>query len=172
MMLTVLVVYDNPVNPTGHAIAAETAGDVAAGLIQLSSVVQGVYARVSERYGMTPVQARLLCVLLAGPRRMADLAQSFGVEKAALTGLMDRTERRGFARRSPVPGDRRALQATLTDAGRQAAAAFHADVGAELGRLVAHLTPREREEFGAMLAGVVARYRALALASDDESPTA
>jgi DNA-binding MarR family transcriptional regulator len=157
-----LVVYDILVNPTGHAIAADAPADVATGLIQLSSVVQGVYARVSERHGMTPVQAKLLCVLLAGPRRMAELAQSFGVEKAALTGLMDRTERRGFARRSPVPGDRRALQATLTDAGKQAAAAFHAEVGAELSQLVAHLTPRERERFGAMTAGIIAGYRALA----------
>jgi DNA-binding MarR family transcriptional regulator len=32
---------------------------------------------------------------------MGDLAQCFGVEKAALTGLVDRVERRGLATRSP-----------------------------------------------------------------------
>jgi DNA-binding MarR family transcriptional regulator len=94
--------------------------DVASGLLQLTTLVQAIYACVSERHDLTPVQARLLCVLLDGPRGMAELAHCFGVEKAALTGLMDRAERRGLARRSPVPGDRRALQATLTDAGRRA----------------------------------------------------
>jgi DNA-binding MarR family transcriptional regulator len=87
---------------------------------------------------------------------MAELAHCFGVEKAALTGLMDRAERRGLARRSPVPGDRRALQATLTDAGRRAAAAFHTEVGAELSRLVAPLAPHDREHFRSALAEIIA----------------
>ena len=39
-----------------------------------------------------------------GPGGMAELAQCFGVEKAALTGLMDRAERRGLAQRSALPG--------------------------------------------------------------------
>ncbi|MGH3206044.1 MAG: MarR family winged helix-turn-helix transcriptional regulator [Streptosporangiaceae bacterium] len=139
------------------AQAAGGAGaDVAGGLLQLAAAVQAIYARVSERHDLTPVQARLLCVLLDGPRGMAELARCFGVEKAALTGLMDRAERRGLARRSPVPGDRRALQATLTDTGRRAAAAFHTEVGAELGRLVAPLAPADREHFRAALAEIIA----------------
>jgi hypothetical protein len=64
---------------------------------------------------------------------------------------MDRAERRGLAQRSAVPGDRRALQATLTDAGRRAAAAFHTEVGAELSRLVAPLAPHDREHFRSAL---------------------
>ena len=132
--------------------------DVVRGLLQLSTAVQAIYACVSERHDLTPVQARLLCVLLDGPRGMAELAHCFGVEKAALTGLMDRAERRGLARRSPVPGDRRALQATLTDTGRRAAAAFHAEVGAELSGLVAPLAPAEREHFRAALAQIIAGH--------------
>ena len=141
----------------GLGIGADA--DVAAGLIQLTTLVQAIYARVSERHDLTPVQARLLCVLLDGPRGMAELAHCFGVEKAALTGLMDRAERRGLARRSPVPGDRRALQVTLTDAGQQAAAAFHAEIGAELSRLVAPLAPRDREQFRATMAEIIASRR-------------
>jgi DNA-binding MarR family transcriptional regulator len=130
--------------------------DVATGLVHLTGLVQSIYARVSERHDLTPVQAKLLCVLLDGPRGMAELAQSFGVEKAALTGLMDRAERRGIARRSPVPGDRRALQATLTDAGQRAALAFHAEVNEELGRLLLPLAPRDRERFCGAMATVIA----------------
>jgi DNA-binding MarR family transcriptional regulator len=133
--------------------------DVATGLVQLTGLVQGIYARISERHELTPVQARLLCVLLDGPRGMAELAQCFGVEKAALTGLMDRAERRGLAQRSPVPGDRRALQVTLTDAGQQAAAAFHAEVSAELSRLVSSLAPRDRDHFARTMAEILAQCR-------------
>lgn len=132
---------------------------MAAGLVQLTGLVQGVYASISERHELTPVQAKLLCVLLDGPRGMAELAQHFGVEKAALTGLMDRAERRGLARRAPVPGDRRAYQATLTDAGREAAIAFHAEVRAEMERLVAPLTPEDRERFAGALSRVISGVR-------------
>ena len=130
--------------------------DAAAGLVRLTTLVQAIYARVSERHELTPVQARLLCVLLDGPRGMAELAHCLGVEKAALTGLMDRAERRGLARRSPVPGDRRALQVTLTDAGQRAAAAFHAEIGAELSRLVSSLAPDDREHFRRIMAEIIA----------------
>jgi DNA-binding MarR family transcriptional regulator len=61
-----------------------------------------------------------------------------------------------------VPGDRRALQATLTDAGRRAAAAFHAEVGAELSHLVAPLAPADREHFRAALTEIIAGHGAIA----------
>ncbi|WP_460343287.1 MarR family winged helix-turn-helix transcriptional regulator [Actinoallomurus acanthiterrae] len=143
----------------GRAGAGETHIDVATGLVQLTGLVQALYTRVSERHDLTPVQARLLCVLLDGPRGMAELAQCFGVEKAALTGLMDRAERRGLAQRSPVPGDRRALQVTLTDAGHQAAIAFHAEVSAELGHLISPLADDDREHFRSTMAQLIATCR-------------
>ncbi|MFI7129510.1 MarR family winged helix-turn-helix transcriptional regulator [Nonomuraea sp. NPDC050153] len=133
--------------------------DVATGLVQLTSLVQGIYTRISERHDLTPVQAKLLCVLLGGPRGMAELARSFGVEKAALTGLMNRAERRGLAQRSSVPGDRRAVQVTLTDTGRQAAIAFHSEVSAELGRLTSQLAPDDREHLRSTLAAIITRCR-------------
>lgn len=170
MALTIFSVYCNHVSETVQA-APRTAAkaprggmdgtdtDVATALVQLTSLVQAVYARVSERHDLTPVQAKLLCVLMAGPRGMAELARHFGVEKAALTGLTDRAQRRGLVRRSPVPGDRRALQVTLTDAGRRAATAFHAEVGEELDRLLAPLPPKDREHFRATMAGIIAGCR-------------
>lgn len=124
-------------------------------LIQLSRIVQDIHARTSQRHGLPPVQAKLLCVLASGPRGMAELAQCFGVERAALTGLVDRAERRGFVSRSPVTGDRRALHVTLTSSGRQAAAAFHADASAELNQLLSPLAPSDRENFRTALAKII-----------------
>jgi DNA-binding MarR family transcriptional regulator len=129
----------------------------AAGLFQLSCLVQGIYARVAERHDLTPLQARLVCTLADRPRGLTDLARCFEVEKAALTGLADRAERRGLVQRSPVPGDRRALRVTPTETGRRAAAAFHAEVNAELSRLLAPLSPHDREHFRSMMAQILER---------------
>lgn len=105
------------------------------------------------------MQAKLLCVLIGGPRGMAELAQLFGVEKAALTGLVDRIEKRGLAVRSAVPGDRRAVRVTLTEAGRQAASAFHADMGEALGRLTEPIPAGDREQFRSTVEGIITRCR-------------
>ncbi|WP_427895877.1 MarR family winged helix-turn-helix transcriptional regulator [Kribbella sp. GL6] len=133
--------------------------DTGTGLIQLMTLVQGIYATVSERHELTPVQAKLLCVLIGGPRGMAELAQLFGVEKAALTGLMDRIEKRGLAVRSAVPGDRRAVRVTLTEAGRQAASAFHSDMGEALGQLTEPIPEGDREQFRSTVEGIIMRCR-------------
>jgi DNA-binding MarR family transcriptional regulator len=145
----------------GQPTAADDshADDATTGLFQLACLVQGTYARVSERHDLTPVQARLLCILADGPRGMAELARCFDVEKAALTGLIDRAERRGLVKRSPVPGDRRALRVTPTDTGRRAAAAFHAEVNAELSRLLAPLAPQDRQHFRNTMAEVLRQSR-------------
>ena len=48
---------------------------------------------------------------------------------------------------------------TLTDAGHRAAAAFNADVGAELSLLVAPLAEQDREHFRSTIAEIIASCR-------------
>jgi DNA-binding MarR family transcriptional regulator len=126
----------------------------AEGLIELSRLVQAAFTRVAASHDLTPVQGRLLCVLAQAPRGMAELARAFGVERAALTGLIDRAERRGLVERRAVPGDRRAVSVSLTPDGSNASARFHAAVTAELLRLLAPLAPAERAAFRAALAAI------------------
>ena len=129
---------------------------VADGLIRLSALTQSAFTRTAERHGLPAAQARLLCMLAAGPRRMSELAGLLGIEKAALTGLADRAERRGLVARTSVPGDRRAVSVALTPEGREVAAAFHRDVSDSLERLAGVLPPDERGRFGRSLARVTA----------------
>jgi DNA-binding MarR family transcriptional regulator len=124
------------------------------GLIQLSHLVQAAFTRVAALHDLTPVQGRLLCVLAQAPRGMAELARAFGVERAALTGLIDRAERRGLVERRAVPGDRRAVRVSLTHDGSRTAAGFHAAATAELLRLLDPLAPAERAAFRAALATI------------------
>jgi DNA-binding MarR family transcriptional regulator len=132
---------------------ADQAADAMA-LIQLSRLVQAAFARVADRHELPPMRARLLCVLAGSTRGMAELAREFGVEKAALTGLVDRAERHGLVERRAVPGDRRAVSVALTPAGLRAATRFHADVTAELGQLTTTLTTTERADFRIALATI------------------
>ena len=125
-------------------------------LIRLTALTRSVFARVAEAHGLPSAQARMMCVLAGGPRRMSELAGLLDIEKAALTGLADRAERRGLIARAPVPGDRRALSVGLTPEGRTAAAAFHRDVSAELADLTAVLPTGERARFGRSLARITA----------------
>jgi DNA-binding MarR family transcriptional regulator len=177
MTLTICTVYHEIVTarvqagPASAGAAAQTGGPPrggedqfadAMGLIQLSRLVQAVFARVADRHELTPMQARLLCVLAESPRGMAGLAREFGVEKAALTGLVDRAERRGLVERRAVPGDRRAVSVTLTPAGLRTAGGFHAEVTAELGQLMGSLTAGERASFRTALATITLAAEAVA----------
>jgi DNA-binding MarR family transcriptional regulator len=153
-----------------HTGANDATADATTALVALSGLVHGLYARISQRHNLTPVQAKLLCILAEGQRGMADLAQCFGVEKAALTGLVDRAERRGLVKRMPVHGDRRALHVTLTDVGRRSASAFHGEVTAELEQLLSPLTPRERDNFREAMAAIIAECRARPPEMIAESP--
>jgi DNA-binding MarR family transcriptional regulator len=143
-------------NEAGDPLTAAGEHPVADGLIRLSVLAQSAFARTAERHGLPAAQARLLCVLAAGPQRMSELAGLLGIEKAALTGLADRAERRGLIARAAVPGDRRAVSVALTPQGRDAATAFHRDVSDALERLAEVLPPDERERFCRSLARVTA----------------
>ncbi|MDA5147422.1 MarR family transcriptional regulator [Streptomyces sp. AD681] len=150
-------VTDAPAPADGAPPGTQTAveADVTA-LIQLSGLVRDTFQRVAERHDLTPVQARMLCVLAEKPRGMAELARLFGVGKANLTGLVDRAAQRHLVERSLVPGDRRAVQVVLTDDGRRSALAFHQSVIEELDRLLAPLAPQARADFRKS-AGVIAQ---------------
>jgi DNA-binding MarR family transcriptional regulator len=121
--------------------------DLATGLVRLARLVDSVFARVSGEHELTATQARTLCILVEQPRGMAELAGLLGIDKAGITGLVDRIERRGLAGRTRVPGDRRALRVRLTAAGQRAAVAVHDQVCAELDALTAGLAPADRERF-------------------------
>ena len=129
-------------------------------LMDLAIVLAGTVERVAEEHELTPMQARLLCGLAGRPLRMVDLAHLLGVEKAALTGLVDRAERRGLVERLPVSGDRRAVRVALTGDGGQAMQAFEAGVASALDELLEPLPVKDRAEFRRLASAVVGAARA------------
>jgi len=74
--------------------------------------------RVLARMGLTPNDARALSALdVAAGRTMRSLADEWGCDASNATLIIDRLERRGFAERRAMPGDRRVKLVVLTAAG-------------------------------------------------------
>src|SRR5262245_44660164 len=71
---------------------------------------QGVLysATVAERLGLASSDLECLdIVVLGGPATAGALAEATGLTSGAITGVIDRLERAGFARRERDPSDRR-----------------------------------------------------------------
>jgi DNA-binding MarR family transcriptional regulator len=116
----------------------------AAALVRLCFLVQRVYAQTSRDHDLTPQQAKLVCVLLSGPVCMAELGESLSLEKSSLTGLVDRTEQRGYVARARNTDDRRVWMVELTTAGEALARRFHGHV-IERVQALADLDPADRQ---------------------------
>ena len=90
----------------------------------------------------TIAQYRALVVLASrGPQRQVDLAAALGVTPSTAGRMCDRLVRKGLIRRHRTRADRRAVQVSITAAGRdvvdQATARRRALIAAILGRLPA-----------------------------------
>jgi DNA-binding MarR family transcriptional regulator len=72
----------------------------------------------SEGVKVTHVQTGILFLLKQkNGRTMSELSQILGSDNSTMTGLVDRLEKSGFARRESNPGDRRALLIHITEEG-------------------------------------------------------
>jgi DNA-binding MarR family transcriptional regulator len=76
----------------------------------LATAIVTFHEAVARRLGVTAADQRVLGVLgrmsVATPSR---LAEATGLTSGAITGIVDRLERAGFARRAPNPDDRRSV---------------------------------------------------------------
>ncbi|MEU0154945.1 MarR family winged helix-turn-helix transcriptional regulator [Micromonospora fulviviridis] len=80
---------------------------------------------LAEHHGLTSAGMRVLLVLLgAGDSTHREMAERCFVRPATLTGIVDTLERDGFVARRRDPGDRRSVQLSLTDKGREHALAI------------------------------------------------
>ncbi|MFR9776956.1 MarR family winged helix-turn-helix transcriptional regulator [Micromonospora sp. MS34] len=80
---------------------------------------------LAEHHGLTSAGMRVLLVLVrAGDSTHREMAERCFVRPATLTGIVDTLERDGFVTRKRDPNDRRSVQLTLTDKGREHALAI------------------------------------------------
>ncbi|MGH8876982.1 MAG: MarR family winged helix-turn-helix transcriptional regulator [Stackebrandtia sp.] len=129
---------------------------LAPALIRLAHHVNHVFADASREHGITPQQAQLLCLLIAGPVGMTELSRTLRLEKSSLTGLVDRVERRGLVRRVRGDCDRRSYLVALTEQGTALADAAHAAVVARLETCAARLPQGDRDQLATIITGMFA----------------
>ncbi|KAB1913262.1 MarR family winged helix-turn-helix transcriptional regulator [Micromonospora sp. AMSO31t] len=80
---------------------------------------------LAEHHGLTSAGMRVLLVLLrAGDSTHREMAERCFVRPATLTGIVDTLERDDFVARRRDPDDRRSVQLSLTDKGREHALAI------------------------------------------------
>jgi DNA-binding MarR family transcriptional regulator len=121
-----------PSRPTRAALVADLnrAAREASGLGNLFAHA------VAQRLGVNPTDVECLGVIAAADRTTAgDLARATGLTTGAITGVIDRLEKAGLARRERDSGDRRKVYVRMTAAGGTRAAAFYGPLGRAVDRL-------------------------------------
>src|SRR5262245_61591001 len=94
---------------------------------------------------LRPGQYSVLALLGHKPGlKQSEVAAALGIQRANFVALFDRLERRGLARRSAAPNDRRSNALHLTEEGERLLARANAIVAAIEGRLDAKLGPGGR----------------------------
>lgn len=107
--------------------------------------------------GLTPRSFSALSLAAETPGiTQSELSRILGIERSGLVAIIDDLELRGYLKRVPVAGDRRAQALTLTKAGHAAYDGMLARVRAHEDRLMAHLGAGERE----ILLGILRKLHA------------
>ncbi|MFI6449578.1 MarR family winged helix-turn-helix transcriptional regulator [Kitasatospora sp. NPDC050543] len=122
---------------------------------RLAGATAGYYRRfaaVAAAHGLTPMQGKMLG-LLRHPMPMRALADLLGCDASNVTGIVDRLEARGLARREADPADRRIKNVLLTEEGEAAVRCIRAEVATGLPGLE-QLDESERRALGDLLARV------------------
>jgi DNA-binding MarR family transcriptional regulator len=99
----------------------------------------------------------------------AELADSTGVTRATMSGLLDGLEKENFVHRAIDPRDRRAVRVVLTDSGREFIEQIMPHYGRWIKWVVEPLTESERSQLMAVLQKVQCR---LATAVEEHSVAA
>jgi MarR family transcriptional regulator for hemolysin len=114
---------------------------------------------LAEAGGSVPMWLVLTSLMGESWPAQQHLAQALRIEGPTLTRHLDGLEEAGLVVRRPAPGDRRAVQVELTDAGRTKHADLRQAVIAFNRRLTSGLDEAELEELRVLLARLEANAR-------------
>ena len=154
---------------------AKPAGDRAALLGRLyvagreiSAAAVMFHTAVAERQGLSATEEKALDLIdRFGPLTARDLGARSGLAPASVTGLIDRLERKGFARRAPNPADGRSVLIELVPDRADDLAPLFADWVDSLNELCAKYSDEELATIVDFLTESAARQRIATTAITD-----
>jgi DNA-binding MarR family transcriptional regulator len=117
-------------NMVGSETRVDSLTEAARALVRVARMLEHA---ASE---LTLPQYRLLVMVAGGDQRASKLAGRLALSKPTVTAAVDGLVERGLLIRSEVPGDRRAVDLSLTDDGRRALASTDAAIGERLARVL------------------------------------
>lgn len=144
---------------------------VVSALVRSAFLVDRTYENVARRHQLTAQQGQLLCVLMGKPEEgfgMGELGHVLGLAKSSLTGLVDRSLRRGLVRREADSADGRAVRVFLTGEGEKLAEEFFDETVVRIADLTAGLSSQEQSRLTGLLARLVLENQVPAVFGEDK----
>lgn len=130
---------------------------------ELSTAVVLFHEAVASRLGMNAAEWRCLGLLdLHGPTTAGGLAKLTGYTTGAITGIVDRLQKAGYARREKHPRDRRSViihPLRLPELRKQVGPIF-ASLGQAMTEAASHYTAKEQAAIGTYLERTIQVLRA------------
>ena len=143
---------------------------VVTALVRSAFLVDATYEQVARKHQLTSQQGQLLCVLMGKPEEgfgMGELVRTLGLAKSSLTGLVDRSLRRGLVRREADSTDGRAVRVFLTEEGDKAATEFYDETVQHIAELPVVLSGEEQAQLAKLLERLVLANQVPVVFGDD-----
>ncbi|MBZ0140382.1 MAG: MarR family transcriptional regulator [Pseudorhodoplanes sp.] len=126
------------------------------------------FVRCCAEFDIRPGQYAVLTVIENNPGlKQIDVSTALGIKRTNLVALIDLLEQRGFARREPVPADRRSYALHLTAKGKAFMSKLHARVDAHERQVRAALGEDAHDQLLPMMQRLIDTLGPLS--TDDES---
>ena len=126
--------------------------EVMDGLVQASFTVIALLSRAAAEHDLSLTQLRVLAILRDREPTIAGLATYLGLERSSVSGLVDRSVRRGLVRRDTSEEDGRAVRVSLTPDGQRLAAVLTEEIGGLLAPMIGSLGRADQKRLGTLLA--------------------
>jgi len=126
-------------------------------LLRTGSDLLTAFETILGKHGLSQGRFLTLIVLNRTPNKAINpstLAEKVGVKRATMTGLLDGLEGKGMIERVAHPEDRRKLGIRLTKKGRQLLDKMLPGYYDHIGKLMAKLSEKERQNLVALLGKV------------------
>ncbi|GII64697.1 MarR family transcriptional regulator [Sphaerisporangium krabiense] len=135
---------------SGDTTQGGTQEQLVAGLIRALTELQTASDQVDQAagtaLGLNRTDARCLsCLITHGPMAAGDLAAAAGIAATALTFVIDRLTRAGYAQRRRDPADRRRVLITASDEARRLAEQMWSQTIADTRHQLSKYTPQQLE---------------------------
>lgn len=120
-------------------------------LARMAFMVMGVLSKLAADNDVSLTQLRMLGILRDRRLKISELADVLGLDRSSVSGLVDRTEKRGLLQRAPNPHDARSVQVTLSPQGARAAERGAAQIARSLSAMTSALSRAEAQRLTKLL---------------------